>query len=62
MGNALHGAGHLGRAQKKLEFCKAGVLFGQDREGVISFDSQMGLNVRVQSSYFQGWSGNCGTE
>ena len=29
------------------------VVFGQDREGITSFGSQTGLNVRVQKSYFK---------
>ena len=44
---------HLGRAQGKVWFYKAGVVFGQDREGITSFGSQTGLNVRVQKSYFK---------
>lgn len=44
---------HLGRAQGKVWFYNAGVVFSQDREGITSFGSQTGLNVRVQKSYFK---------
>lgn len=38
-----------------------GVLFGWDREGITSSDSQRGLRVWVQISYFKGGRGNWGT-